>query len=106
MKELSANTLFEFKTRIESDDLEIVDEIYGAIKRGITKKYKSVNVFNVVLKKDPLNVYKFKLDKDQWSFALQKCLQVYSDNELFETCVEIQGLIKELELVGDIKSKE
>jgi hypothetical protein len=105
MKQIAVSTLSEFKAKLESNDLEITEVIYASIKRGMTKKYKTVNVFDVQLREDPLNVYKFKLEKDQWSFALTKCLEVFSENEMYERCSQIQGLIKELEQVVEKPKK-
>jgi len=100
MKQIIVNTLEEFKHKVESKDLDTTQAIYEAIRRGVTKKYKTVNVFDVQLKQDPLNVYKFKLDKNQWSFALNSCMDVFSKHDMFEECIEIQKLLKELEKVA------
>jgi len=105
MKQIAVSTLSEFKAKLESNDLGITEVIYASVKRGITKNYKTVNVFNVQLKEDPLNVYKFKLDKDQWGFALTKCLEMFSENEMYEECSTIQKLIKELEQVVEKPKK-
>lgn len=99
MKQIVVSTLAEFRHKLESKDLDTAKVIYEAVKRGVARKYKTVNVFDVQLKEDPLNVYKFKLEKDQWPTALNACIDVFSDHELFEECSQIQKMLKELEQV-------
>lgn len=96
IKEITVNTLAEFKTKLESKDVDIATVIYEAVKKGITRKYKSVGVFNVLLKKDPLSVYKFKLERSQWGTALNTCMEIFSMNDMFEECIEIQEFLKKL----------
>lgn len=103
MKQVTFNTLAEFKNKIESRDLEMAKTIYESVKRGVIKNYKTVNIFNVTLREDPLNVYKFKLEKNQWTLALNTCMGIFSDNDMFEECIEIQKLLKELAKVDSIK---
>lgn len=104
MKQIIVNTLAEFKEKIEGKDLDTVKTIFESIKRGVSKKYKTVNVFNVQLKEDPLSVYKFKLERDQWPVALKACMNIFSTHDMFEECIEIQKLLKELEPVVGMNS--
>lgn len=97
MKEIIVNKLSEFKERLSSGDVVIAQTIYKAVKNGIKKKYKTVTIFNVKLVEDPLSVYKFKLERDQWVTALNECIVVFSKNDLFEDCIDIQELLKEVE---------
>ena len=96
MKNLILNTLTEFHDVVKSRDLACAITIFLAIKSGIKKKYKSVNVFNVTLKNDPLSIYQYKLEKDQWDMSLNNCMEIFSSNEMFEECTEIQQLLKKL----------
>lgn len=99
MKQIIVNTLAEFKEKIESKDLSMTKIIFESVKRGVIKKYKTVNIFDVQLKEDPLNVYKFKLERAQWPIALKSCMDVFSKHDMFEECIEIQKMLKELEKV-------
>ena len=99
MKKVTVKSLKEFKERVESKDIDTVVEIFNGVKRGIKKKYSTVTIFDVYMEEDPTTVYKFKLEKNQWPVALRACLNVFSDNDMFEECIEIQKLVKELEVV-------
>ena len=100
MKQIVVNTLAEFKAKLEAKDLSTAKAIYESVKRGVVKNYKTVNVFDVTLKEDPLSVYKFKLEKSQWPVALTTCMDIFSEHELFEECVDIQKMLKDLESVA------
>jgi len=38
----------------------------------------------------------FILERDQWGTSLKTCMDVFANNDLFEECIEIQKMIKEL----------
>ena len=38
----------------------------------------------------------FILNRDQWVVSLNTCLNVFSENDMFEECIEIQKILKEL----------
>ena len=94
MSRLVVESLEDFKQKAENANFEICQHIYNAVKRGIERKSKSVKVFDLVLKGDPMHEYSFTLVRDQWPKALNTCLESYSNQELYEECIIIQKLIK------------
>ena len=49
--------------------------------------------FNLTGKAD---VYDFTIDRSQWSIALNTCMNIFAKHDMFEECIEIQNLLKEL----------
>lgn len=96
MSRIEVESLESFKERAESADFEICKHIYAAIKKGMDKNYKTVKVFDLILKGDPMHEYSFTLSKEQWKKALSTCLDAYSNQELYEECIIIQKMIKSL----------
>jgi len=96
MSKIVVESLESFKERAESADFEICKYIYAAVRKGIDKNYRTVKVFDLVLKGDPMHEYSFTLSKEQWKKALTTCLEAYSTQELYEECIIIQKLIATL----------
>ncbi len=96
MSKLIVESIEDFKERAENANFEICKHIYPAIKRGIEKKRRSVKVFDLILRGDPMHEYSFTLDKSQWRKALTTCLESYSNQELYEDCIIIQKLLADL----------
>lgn len=96
MKKITVGNLAEFKERVESKDLETVVEIFKGVKKGLEKNHKTVTIFDVRIEEDPSTLYKFKLERDQWPVALRACMNVFSEHDMFEECIEIQKMLQEL----------
>jgi hypothetical protein len=96
MSKLMVESLEDFKEKAEGASFEICKHIYPAIKRGIEKETKTVKVFDLIIKGDPMNEYSFTLVKGQWRKALTTCLESYSNEELYEDCIVIQKLLATL----------
>ena len=96
MAKLIVESLEDFKQKAEGANFEICEYIYTAIARGIERKQKSVKVFDLIIKGDPMNEYSFTLAKEQWKKALTTCLEAYSNQELYEDCIMIQKYLKDL----------
>lgn len=96
MSKIIVESLEDFKEKAENANFEICKYIYPAIKRGIEKQRRSVKVFDLILKGDPMHEYSFTLDKAQWKKALTTCLEAYSNQELYEDCIVIQKLLANL----------
>ena len=90
------NSVSEFKSKIENKDLEISTEIYKQISKAYNDKRKrrKVTAFVAKIKND---VIEFILERDQWVVSLNTCLQVFAQHDMFEECIEIQKMIKQLE---------
>lgn len=90
------NSVSEFKSKIENKDLEISTVIYKQISKAVNDKRKrrKVTAFVAKIKND---VIEFILERDQWVVSLNTCLQVFAQNDMFEECIEIQKMIKQLE---------
>ena len=91
MSKLTVESLESFKKRTEGGDFEICKHIYTAIKKGIEKNYRTVKVFDLMIKGDPMHEYSFTLVKGQWKKALATCLESYASKELYEECIVIQN---------------
>ena len=83
----------EFKSKIESKDLNISIEIYKQILKAFNdkRKRKKVVAFVVKIKNE---VIEFILERDQWPVSLNTCMNVLAENDMFEECIEIQKMLK------------
>ena len=85
----------EFKNKIESKDISISVEVFNQIKKAFNdkRKRKQVTAFTLYIKNQ---MVEFILNRDQWVVSLNTCLSVFSENDMFEECIEIQKILKEL----------
>jgi hypothetical protein len=95
MKLFEGNNFAEFRERVESKDIEIAEAIYGSIKQGYNKKKNEVTAFEFK-EKGSSNIYGFSLSSEQWDMALNTCLDIYTEQELYGECTEIKNLINSL----------
>jgi hypothetical protein len=88
-------SISEFKSKIESRDLMISAEIYKQISKAFNdkRKRKKVTAFVAKIKNE---VIEFILERDQWVVSLNTCLDVFAQNDMFEECIEIQKILKQL----------
>jgi hypothetical protein len=88
-------SISEFKSKIESKDLMISAEIYKQISKAFNdkRKRKKVTAFVAKIKNE---VIEFILERDQWVVSLNTCLDVFAQNDMFEECIEIQKILKQL----------
>ena len=89
------DSIEEFKNKIESKDISISVEVFNQIKKAFNdkRKRKQVKAFTLHIKKE---MVEFILNRDQWVVSLNTCLNVFSENDMFEECIEIQKILKEL----------
>jgi len=89
------NSIDEFRDKIESKDISISVEVYNQIKKAFNdkRKRKQVKAFTLHIKNE---MVEFILNRDQWVVSLNTCLNVFSENDMFEECIEIQKMLKEL----------
>ena len=90
------NSVSEFKSKIENKDVLISTEIYKQIHKAINDKRrrKKVTAFIAKIKND---VIEFILERDQWVVSLNTCLDVFAQHDMFEECIEIQKMLKQLD---------
>ena len=43
------------------------------------------------------DVIEFILERDQWVVSLNTCLDVFAQHDMFEECIEIQKMLKQLD---------
>ena len=88
----------EFKARIESKDLGMSIEVFNKIKKAFYSKTpkKKVTVFTVIINGEEID---FILERKHWIKSLTTCMNTFADIDMFEECIEIQKMIKELETV-------
>ena len=89
------DSIEEFKERVESKDISISVEVFNQIKKAFNdkRKRKQVKAFTLHIKNE---MVEFILNRDQWVVSLNTCLSVFSENDMFEECIEIQKMLKEL----------
>jgi len=89
------DSIEEFKNKIESKDISISVEVFNQIKKAFNdkRKRKQVTAFTLHIKNE---MVEFILNRDQWIMSLNTCLSVFSENDMFEECIEIQKILKEL----------
>jgi hypothetical protein len=89
------NSVVEFKERLENKDLALSTEIFNQIKKAFYSKVfrKKVTAFTVIIKGDEID---FILERDQWHISLNTCMNTFADHDMFEECIEIQKMLKEL----------
>lgn len=96
MKIFETENFDDFIKRVEGRDLEVSTEIYNKIMRGYKRGFKKVKVFTVSLSGG--DHFDFEIDRDEWSKALNTCLEVFAENDMFEECIEITTVLKELKV--------
>lgn len=89
------DSIEEFKDKIESKDISISVEVFNQIKKAFNdkRKRKQVIAFTLHIKSE---IVDFIIVRDQWVVSLNTCLNVFSANDMFEECIEIQKMLKEL----------
>lgn len=95
MKLFEGNSFAEFRERVESKDIEVAEAIYNSIKQGYNKKKNEVTAFEFI-EKGGNDIYGFSLSREQWKMALNTCLEIYTEQELYEDCSNIINLINTL----------
>jgi len=96
MKVFKTETFEDFIKRVEGRDLEISTEIYSKIMRGHKRGFKKVKVFTVSLNNG--DHFDFEIDRSEWSKALNTCLEAFAENDMFEECIEITTVLKQLKV--------
>ena len=88
-------SMAEFKAILESSDLRMSIEIFNQINKAFYSKInrKKVTVFTVVISGEEID---FILEREYWKKSLETCLNTFANNDMFEECIEIQKMIKEL----------
>ena len=89
------DSLNDVKSAVKNKDINISIEVYKQIKKAFYSKVKrkKVTAFSIRLKD---NIVDFELDRDQWKQSLTTCMDVFAVNDMFEECIEIQKILKEL----------
>ncbi len=95
MKIFEGHSFSEFRERVEGKDFEVASAIYEAIAKGYNRKVKQVTAFNFKQKGSD-DIYGFSLSREQWPLALNTCLEIYAEQELYEECIKIKNIINEL----------
>jgi hypothetical protein len=94
MKVFQTETFEDFIKRVEGKDLEISSEIYSKITKAHKRNFKKVKVFTVSLRNG--DQFDFEIDRSEWSKALNTCMDTFASNDMFEECIEIKTLLKQL----------
>lgn len=90
------NSVDELKDKVEGKDLYMSIEVYTQIKKAFYSKVKRKKVIAFSAKVKQHDILDFELARDQWGKSLNTCLEVFANNNMFEECIEIQKIIKDL----------
>ena len=99
-KTFEFNSMEELINKIEQKDLNLSMEIFTQIKKAFNKKKKRIIAFTALITpqySDIEEYIEFSIDRDQWPISLNTCLQVFSENDMFEECIEVRDILKVLE---------
>ena len=88
------NSVKELEEAVDNKDLYLSVEVYKQIKKAVNNKYKKVTAFSAKVSEH--DILDFELNYEQWSIALNTCIDVFSENDMFEECIDIQSIIKQL----------
>lgn len=94
MKVFKVDSFESFVKRIEGKDLEISTEIYSKITKGHKRGFKKVKVFTVMIKNG--ECFDFEIERGEWNKALNTCMEVFAENDMFEECIEIKSILEHL----------
>lgn len=94
MKAFKVDSFESFVKRVEGKDLEISTEIYSKITKGHKRGFKKVKVFTIMVNNNER--YDFEIERSEWSKALNTCLEVFAENDMFEECIEIKSILEQL----------
>ena len=86
----------DLKSKVEGKDLYISIEVYTQIKKAFYDKRNRKKVTAFSAKVGSHDIIDFVLERSQWKTSLNTCLDVFANNDLFEECIEIQKMLKEL----------
>ena len=91
-------SMAEFKARLESSDLRMSVEIFSQVKKAFYSKVnrKKVTAFTVIIGSEEID---FILERQYWIKSLTTCMNAFAEVDMFEECIEIQKMIRELETV-------
>lgn len=88
---LGPGASYDMLTEVPEVIQVVIDETVVAIKEGIAKKKKTINLFEVTNSE-----YYIELKKEQWKSSLEKALEYYLEKEEYERCAECRDLINKL----------
>jgi hypothetical protein len=69
----------------------VIEELVFAIKDGVTKRKKSVSLFQM----NNTNLI-LELDRENWKKSLQNAIDYFVNSEEYEKCQEIKDLINKI----------
>lgn len=90
------NSWEDLDAALDAGDLDITNVIFGKIKKGVSRNFKRVKIFSVTLVDEPEYSYDWYLEKKEYSKALNNCLEVYEEKEMYEECAEIMRMLQVL----------
>ena len=90
------NSVDELQEKVDSKDLNLSIEVFKQIKKAFYSKTKRKKVTAFSAKVGQHDIVDFILARNQWGTSLNTCLNVFAANDMFEECIEIQKILKEL----------
>lgn len=94
-----------FNKLVNFDNIELANELFLSIKRGIKTKRKKVTVCDVEVENEK-EIMRLYSSYEDWPIALEGCKNAFIQTEEYEKCTEIQNLIKEYESNKNVTTKQ
>jgi hypothetical protein len=94
MKVFKTNSIGEFMSRIEQKDLEVTFEIYQKIINAHKRNFKKVTVFDLLMPDG--FIFGFEINRNEWKTALNTCITVLAENDMFEECIQAKKVLDSL----------
>jgi hypothetical protein len=86
----------EMDDALRNGDLEVINTVCKVVKKGVKRKFKKVTMFSVAFRDEPDYAYDWILESSQYKTMLENCLDVYTQHEMYEECIDIKNLIDTL----------
>lgn len=91
----------EFYQKLKNRDFDLINKMVKCVLNAIKRKKDKIDVFEVTFKNKGILV--FTLEKDQYSDVLNNCLNDFIKIEDYETCIEIQKILKKRKLGANME---
>lgn len=70
----------------------VIEELVRAIKEGVSKRKKSVSLFEI-----HNSGMLLELERDNWKQSLENALTFFVEKEDYSKCIEVRDLIKQIQ---------
>lgn len=86
----------DMEDAITDGDPEIIGIVCKVVKKAVKRNFKKVTMFSVAFRDEPEFAYDWILERDQYKPMLENILQIYSDREMYEECIDVKKTLDSL----------